>query len=442
MAAFTATKEVERKVKPMSFALMHEEDDEKILADRAAAAAAKIADKSIATTEEVAAEDSEEEPLHYGTSSGVKTAVVKTAPKPPTPPPTRSGFALKKKLSITDCPSEVFCVKHSPDGKLLAAGCGDGAIRVYSVATGKLTYNLNVESMTQLPTTAIRFRPATGRSKTKNVLLAVNADGSVDHWHITSGRRLHTITEEDNQLFCVDYRSDGSAFAAAGKDYKIRIYDEATKTRTSVLSAGFGSRSSGHSNRIFSLKFKPTDSNIVVSGGWDKTVQVWDLRVESAVRSFFGPHIAGDAIDICGDEILTGSWRPDEALQTWDLGTGKPIETIRWDPFQSARSGSPCQLYAAQYSKFGPKAGRFIAAGGSGSNEARVFDHSNANALVGVVTGLTRAVFTADFSPTSRSVAFAGGNSAIHIFNVVSRTGDVASMSEDDYRESLDVSIR
>lgn len=32
--------------------------------------------------------------------------------------------------TCSECPSEVFCTRFSPDGKLLAAGCGDGAIRV------------------------------------------------------------------------------------------------------------------------------------------------------------------------------------------------------------------------------------------------------------------------------------------------------------------------
>lgn len=35
-----------------------------------------------------------------------------------------------------------------------------------------------------------------------------------------------------------------------------------------------GSSTPGHSNRVFSLKFNPDDPNIIVSGGWDNTVQV------------------------------------------------------------------------------------------------------------------------------------------------------------------------
>ena len=38
-------------------------------------------------------------------------------------------------------------------------------------------------------------------------------------------------------------------------------------------------------------------------------------------------------------------------------------------------------LYAAQFSKEGH--GRYIVAGGSGSNEAKVFDHRNDNQVIG-----------------------------------------------------------
>jgi len=144
-----------------------------------------------------------------------KTAVTSTG---------RSKYRLVPRLSIGDIPSEVFVVRFSPDGKYLAAGCGDGAIRVYMVSSGRLAYRLNEETQFQLPTTSLRFRPISAKSKTRNVLLSVNADGTLDHWHITSGRRLHSITEEENQLFCVDYNVEGTQFATAGKDYKYVVH--------------------------------------------------------------------------------------------------------------------------------------------------------------------------------------------------------------------------
>ena len=53
------------------------------------------------------------------------------------------------------------------------------------------------------------------------VLLVANSDGTVQHWHVTSSRCLHTITEEENQVYALDYAVDGLRFATAGKDYTV-----------------------------------------------------------------------------------------------------------------------------------------------------------------------------------------------------------------------------
>jgi hypothetical protein len=97
----------------------------------------------------------------------------------------------------------------------------------------------------------------------------------------------------------------------------VRLYEETTKTMTREFAGGYGAgfdasktyfkscssclssicqsssqwllRSSflcvyrsfsdykvthGHSNRVFSIKFKNNDPNILISGGWDNTIQV------------------------------------------------------------------------------------------------------------------------------------------------------------------------
>ena len=49
----------------------------------------------------------------------------------------------------------------------------------------------------------------------------------------------------------------------------------------------------GHGSRIFSVKYHPTDEHIVVSGGWDRIVVVWDVRVSEPLRYFSGVFICG-----------------------------------------------------------------------------------------------------------------------------------------------------
>lgn len=53
---------------------------------------------------------------------------------------------------------------------------------------------------------------------------------------------------------------------------------------------------------------------MLLSGGWDNNVKIWDLRTGAAVRSIYGPYICGDALDIHDGYVLTGSWRADRQL--------------------------------------------------------------------------------------------------------------------------------
>ena len=349
-------------------------------------------------------------------------------------PKEMTSFADRKltpAFTIDDCESEVFTVRYSPDDRFVAAGCGDGTVRVYNAENGRLTYTLNggkpiltprasgsdkEASILNggLPTTAMRFRPL-GASKTRNVLLVANADGSVSHWHVTSGKCLHSTAEEGNQILCIDYNKDGSSFATAGKDHTVRVYDEATKSLIAKMEGGLGTITPGHSNRIFSLKFNPVDANIIISGGWDNTVQIWDMRVGHAVRSIYGPHICGDAVDINaeGNTILTGSWRAKDQLQLWDYSTGELIESVSYGG-ESPRE--PSMIYAAQFSK---GSGDLLAAGGSGSNDAKVFDRSNGNKLVGTIRGFgAGGVFSLDFNCTNSRIAVGGGDKKIAVYSI------------------------
>jgi WD40 repeat protein len=109
----------------------------------------------------------------------------------------------------------------------------------------------------------------------------------------------------------VDYKPDGTAFATGGSDCIVRVYDEATR-KIKVELAGGGTGEPGHNNRVFAVKFDKEDENLLISGGWDNNVKVWDIREPSPIRSIYGPYVCGDALDLHDGYILTGSWRGDK----------------------------------------------------------------------------------------------------------------------------------
>lgn len=50
----------------------------------------------------------------------------------------------------------------------------------------------------------------------------------------------------------------------------------------------------------------------------DNCVHVWDIGKATTIRTVFGPHICGDAVDVMGKTILTGSWRDDSQVRHMD----------------------------------------------------------------------------------------------------------------------------
>jgi WD40 repeat protein len=65
-----------------------------------------------------------------------------------------------------------------------------------------------------------------------------------------------------------------------------------------------GSVTPGHSSRVYCAKFDKEYPNLVLTGGWDYRVILWDLREGKPVNSIFGPLICGDGIDICEEVII------------------------------------------------------------------------------------------------------------------------------------------
>lgn len=54
----------------------------------------------------------------------------------------------------------------------------------------------------------------------------------------------------------------------------------------------------------------PNDKSVFFSGGWDSTVQVWDIRVGTgSVRRITGPSVTADSLDYKNGILLAGNYR-------------------------------------------------------------------------------------------------------------------------------------
>ena len=122
-------------------------------------------------------------------------------------------------------------------------------------------------------------------------MLTVNANGAVQHWHTTSGKLLSSIYDDLNQLLSADYNSDGSQFVTGGSDTILRVYDELSRKEIRSLNGNDGEYNMGHTNRVFCVKYSQENPNLIVSGGWDLSVKIWDLREKAPIKQVMGPYI-------------------------------------------------------------------------------------------------------------------------------------------------------
>eukprot|EP00931_Biecheleriopsis_adriatica_P117271 TRINITY_DN92803_c0_g1_i1.p1 TRINITY_DN92803_c0_g1~~TRINITY_DN92803_c0_g1_i1.p1 ORF type:complete len:361 (+),score=63.88 TRINITY_DN92803_c0_g1_i1:35-1084(+) len=323
------------------------------------------------------------------------------------------GPQLKPAFVTEPFDSEAFSVRFSPDDIFLAASGSHGTVSVFNVSTGKEAYRLNRSGSHTVRQVCWRPEQESDSLRTRGLLLGASTDGLLRQWHVTSGRCLEEFGpgEKTDQLLCVDYSHDGRRIAAGGLQ-DIFVFDEETKKQMGHLQGGDYQTTAGHSNRVLAVRFQQTPDEpwALVSGGWDNTVQFWDLRVGHAVRAIFGPHICGDALDLSSDgkRLLTGSWRDKEPLEIWDVGQGERIEALPWR--KSGSEDPACFLYAARFSKDAQSS--MIAAGGSfssdGGGEAKIFRQGAEDSKC-IATMVRYTCLSADFSSPAAGLLALGG---------------------------------
>jgi mitogen-activated protein kinase organizer 1 len=135
-----------------------------------------------------------------------------------------------------------------------------------------------------------------------------------------AGRLIQTFSGHGYEVLSLAVAADNARFCSAGGDRALFLWDvESGTTLRRFGGMGVG----GHASRINSVAFAGADDMLVVSGGFDTTVRVWDCKsgntkpimVLSEARDSVSAVAVGDA------EIVAGS--VDGRVRTYDVRMGR-----------------------------------------------------------------------------------------------------------------------
>lgn len=326
-------------------------------------------------------------------------------------------------VKVGDNQSDISSIAYDPEGKFLAVGAYDGAIKIYSPFTGKQTQVINPSSSDSSPISCLRWRPVWSgpNLKPSSVLTSISSNGHIQHWHPATNKVMNDIPdhmEKKNNLYALDYLRDGRKYAVAGLDRKIYVYDSQTKDLVCTM-LNKGLKVSGHINRVYCIKSHPEDKNLLVSSGWDGMLKIYDIRDKAPVASMGGSQVSGDSLDIYDDMIVAGSYRTKDVMQIYSFSQRKKVHNFEYYQGTNREYADSGNIFSTRFSNDG----NFIFAGGAGKNELKVFaNNSDTKADFKIqceLKDLPSPVYTLDVNPNPnmKQFTFGLGNGNVYMCN-------------------------
>jgi len=278
---------------------------------------------------------------------------------------------------------DIMSTEISPDGKTILTSSWDRTARLFDLLTG--TTMRVFESQTGWINSAV-FSPD------GNSILVASYDNSILIYEASTGLVKNVLKGHNGPVMSAVYSIDGKMVLSASKDQTARIFYLESSRQTLTLK--------GYSKNIDRAIFDPLGKVVLTVNNDEFIVQIIDLQNGNLLHDLKGH---SDLIETVlfssdGNKVITGSW--DSTARIFDLKTAAVKVLFGNSGKITAAVFSPNNKYALISCDDGT---------------ARVFDISNGK-IVLLVSNHTNGIVSANFSPDGKMFVTSSWDKTAHIY--------------------------
>jgi WD40 repeat protein len=204
----------------------------------------------------------------------------------------------------------VTTVCYSPDGAFIATGCHDTFLRVIDARDGKDVF----EPIKHCGTVnCVVFSPVDGK-----IIASGSTEKAIRIFHVCTCYELSKITELQGEVLSLSFSPDGKRIAAASSDHCVHIFDVDTGKKVLCLL--------GHAGYVSSVSFSPVDGMSIATGSKDNVARIFDIDAgKNCLKTLQSNNtITCFCVSPDGSKVATGN--SDYLVRIFDIYTGREIQ--------------------------------------------------------------------------------------------------------------------
>jgi guanine nucleotide-binding protein subunit beta-2-like 1 protein len=151
--------------------------------------------------------------------------------------------------------------------------------------------------------------------------ISASWDKSLRLWELATGKTTRRFIDHEKDVLSVAFSQDNRQIVSASRDRTIKLWNTLGECKFTITEGG-------HSDWVSCVRFSPTQQPVVVSGGWDRVVKVWNLTTCQLETNLIGHTGYINTVTVSPDGSLCASGGKDGTAMLWDLNKGEHLYSL------------------------------------------------------------------------------------------------------------------